>query len=222
MSATRLQAVVRGSLARRQHKLMIAKRNDIKRQQSSNVIQKWWHSKLSRVQFLRIRRAAVRVQSFYRGYRVRLLASKNVTAVRLRLRTVSAQAQKHMTIGARGDSALELLLTHKQLSFVMKACENLDAVTRLSTYYCEKMKNMHAIPIIFQLIRYNQISVYVYSISLLNSLFLRFKRSCNRSKPHMEVLVHAVRILLHVAKHPASAHEVFDQPDGGIVMVRLR
>lgn len=46
------------------------------------------------------------------------------------LQHINEHMEEHMKIGNRARSALEILLTHKQLTFVLHAVENLDAVTR--------------------------------------------------------------------------------------------
>jgi len=101
-----------------------------------------------------------------------------------------------MTIGNRTNSAMEVLLGKKQLSFVINACETLgmrirfylfyfnifnfyfsEVCTRLSVNCCERMVEQRAIPIIYALID-----------------------SCNRSAPHVKLLQTALSILLNITQ----------------------
>ena len=186
-AAIMIQKHVRGYLTQKYYASLHA---------ASLRLQGWWRRVRGQLHLIRMRRSAVRIQAWYRGCVTRKATSDDVKRQRQRIAEATSKAQDHMRIGNRGHSALEILLTHKQLSYVLRACEDLDTVTRLSTTYCEKMRDQNAIPIIFQLIR-----------------------SCNRSQPHMAVLMHAVRIVLHLARYRPSAGAVFSQPDCSTVMV---
>ena len=135
-------------------------------------------------------RAALKIQSMYRGYLVRKAASKKMKVIRSRVIKINANLDERLTLANRTSSALDILLTHKQLSFVLKACENLNVATRLSTKCCEKMVQEKAVPVLFQLMR-----------------------TCNRSKPHMAVLIHALKIISHLAKHRNTGDAVIKIPD---------
>ena len=124
--------------------------------------------------------------------------SKRMQKIRLQLKTINANVQEHMKLGNRTTSALDELLTHKQLTFVLRAVENLAAVTKWSFSCCERLVEHRAVPIIFQLIR-----------------------SCNRSKPHLVVLHHSLRILLHLARCPSTISCIFDEPDSLSLLVEL-
>lgn len=100
--------------------------------------------------------------------------------------------------GYRTTSALSVLLTHKQLSFVLRACENLEVATALSTRCAERLVDHSAVPIIFQLIR-----------------------SCNRSKPHTAVLVKALNIIANLSAHKGTVNAVFSQQESTGLMVEL-
>jgi abnormal spindle-like microcephaly-associated protein len=111
----------------------------------------------------------------YRGHLARRKLGKRSREIRRRAREANARFHPKLTLAARTSSALEILLTHKQLAYVLRACENLDVATKLSHHCCVKLVTEGAVPIIFQLIR-----------------------SCNRSAPHTAVLVRALHIVAHL------------------------
>lgn len=140
------------------------------------VIQHWYRGRFLRHSFIIKRRAAViiqravrlglnvlritrrtaaatKIQTAFRGFVTRKKACRKLLSVRARLAAVNATASESMTLGNRTTSALEILLTHKQLSFVLRACENLEIATKLSTRCSERMVENNAVPIMFQLIR---------------------------------------------------------------------
>jgi abnormal spindle-like microcephaly-associated protein len=119
--------------------------------------------------------AAVKIQSVFRGYLFRKTMGKKLRAMYLRVELANAAATEAMTLGARTVSALQILLTHKQLTFVLRACENLQVATALSPSCCVRLVEGKAVPIMFQLVR-----------------------SCNRSKPHMAVLQLALNIITNL------------------------
>jgi abnormal spindle-like microcephaly-associated protein len=162
------------------------------------IIQRATRAWLERLDDIRRERSARLIQRMWRGFKVRRDATKKMAAIRERVIVANANVTEEMKLGNRSKSALEILLTHKQLTFVLRAVENLDAVTRLSHTCCERLVQHDAVPIIFQLIR-----------------------SCNRSKPHMAVLVHALRILVHLGRCKTTIHAVFSEGDAISMLVEL-
>ena len=173
-STVTIQAAVRGWIIRRQNLL------------------KGTRDELARAN------AALRIQSVFRGYLVRKTASVKVQQMRERVAIANANYQECNTLGARTKSALEILLTHKKLTFVLNACENLEASTKLSTACCRRLVNAGAVPILFQLIR-----------------------SCNRSKPHMAVMCYALQILSHLSRCKETAAVVFSTKESIGLMAEI-
>ena len=90
-----------------------------------------------------------------------------------------------MTLGSRTLAALAVVLHSKNLTAVLHACEALEVTTRFSAVCCARFREEGAAPILFALIK-----------------------SCNRSKPHQELLKVAMDVLEHVASAPAGAPAV--------------
>ena len=135
--------------------------------------------------------AALRIQAWYRGCMTRRVMCGKLKSIHLKLVDINSKVEDHMKLGNRTKSALEILLTHKQLTYVLRACENLSTATRLSTECCEKIvTQQQAVPILFQLIR-----------------------SCNRSKPHMAVLLHTLHIFHNLVNHPKTMDAILSEPD---------
>jgi abnormal spindle-like microcephaly-associated protein len=177
-AAISLQSAVRGWLAR--HAV-------VKRLHAARTIQKAFRRWQEKRKGHRLHAAATVVQAAYRSYRIRRTMNAKLKEIHRRVVAVNATVQAHMTLGQRARSALEILLTHKQLTFVLRAVANLDTVTLLSRTCCEQLvKEQQAVPILMELIR-----------------------SCNRSKPHMAVLSHTLNILLHLCAHKCTFEAVF-------------
>lgn len=75
------------------------------------------------------------MQAHWRGYWVRKTrTSPREVAVRGRVRKANDRARRnpHLTLGNRARSALQVLLTSKTVSELLKACEALDVATQFS------------------------------------------------------------------------------------------
>ena len=226
-AATTLQSAYRGSVARKQFAAMVeakAAETAVARLLSATTMQSVWRGRAARIDYNRIRtaiitiqaygrgyivrkqlpktmpviKAATMIQSAWRGYITRKQSSKKAQRLAARIAAANACAEEHMTLGARTVSALKILLTHKQLTFVLRACENLVVATKLSTGCCTRMVDAKAVPIIFQLVR-----------------------SCNRSKPHMAVLVVALQIMLNLVKCKQTNAFVFQEGEAVGLMAEL-
>ena len=199
-AARLLQACYRGYAARKE---FIAARSSAVRIQSA--VRGWITRKHLSLDALKEQRAAaaggiaaLKIQSLFRGYRVRKQASKKVKAACTRVAVANANYDPANTLAARTKSALEILLTHKQLTFVLRACEDLEAACKLSASCCQRLVNANAVPILFQLIR-----------------------SCNRSKPHMAVLCYALQILSHLSCCEKTAPVVFSDKESIALMAEI-
>ncbi|XP_012933393.1 abnormal spindle-like microcephaly-associated protein [Heterocephalus glaber] len=129
-----------------------------------------------------------KIQALWRGYSWR---KKNdctkIKAIRLSLQLVNKEIREENKLYKRTALALHDLLTYKHLSAILEALKHLEVVTRLSPLCCENMAESGAISKVFVLIR-----------------------SCNRSVPCMEVIRHAVQVLLNVAKYEKTTSAVYD------------
>jgi abnormal spindle-like microcephaly-associated protein len=166
-AASRLQAIARGFLARTQVSAALQAARQARRE-----------------------RAAIKIQAAYRAYRTRSTMSRRLKEIHRKVMIINAGVEEHMKLGNRATSALEILLKHKQLSYVLRAVRNLNAVTRWSRGCCLRLVEHDAVHILFEVIR-----------------------SCNRSKPHMAVLVHSIQILVHLASQACTRDAVFDTAD---------
>ena len=213
-------SIVMARRIQRSYRSFVERRKEKQRQEAASMLQSWWRRRCGRPYFLRLRAAAlllqrrfrgslsrqssaiVTVQRVIRGFLARRQAQRVRKAIlciqatwrghvvrqrevsrkhaeaRKRIRAATARLEEPMRLGNRTSSALSVLLTSKKMTFVMNACETLDVTTRLSKECCVRLVEEGAIPTMFALIR-----------------------SCNRSKPHMEVLKLCLRILNNVSQH---------------------
>ncbi|KAK9814207.1 hypothetical protein WJX72_002306 [[Myrmecia] bisecta] len=143
---------------------------------------------LARTQWQRAQRAAVALQAWWRGVFVRAHDGKRKREMRRRLAAAATAALQapHRQLGARTMAAREVLLTSKQLSHVMIACETLDNCTRYSKGCCQMVADDGGI-----------------------TALLHFIRSCNRSKPQADLLKRALGILVNVCRYPTLVPVVF-------------
>ncbi|RUS33995.1 hypothetical protein BC938DRAFT_482940 [Jimgerdemannia flammicorona] len=160
------------------------------------IIQKRWQVVVARRRFLRICEATLLIQSVWRAHLVRRTQGPKFRAMRRNIREVNARAEEHMKLSNRTTMALDILLTSKQLSAVLKACYHLDVVTDLSKICCLRLIEHDVIRIIFTLIKQS-----------------------NRSQPHMEVLKHAMYILRNLSRTPETSPHVFADPEGVDILV---
>ena len=137
-------------------------------------------------------RAVLRIQTAYRGYRTRKAASAVVKKMLERVEKANAfaAANPEMTIANRTKSALQILLTHKKLTFVLRAVESLAVATVHSTGSCNRLANAGVVPVLIALIQ-----------------------SCNRSAPQVMILHHALTIFLNVTKCPETKDALFENKD---------
>ena len=165
---------------------------------AAKKIQSLSHTIIARGKFLRTRYAGGKIQACWRGYNVRKHTSMELEKMRERVRQANEAAEESMKLGNRAALALQLLTTSKQMSLILKACDHLDVATSLSKECCLRLIEHNVVGIIFGLIQ-----------------------SCNRSKPHMEVLKHAVNILCSLSHYEETSILVFNQPDCFEVLVEL-
>jgi abnormal spindle-like microcephaly-associated protein len=227
-AATTMQAVWRGRAARVQFvKLVAAKAAAellVRQNGAATTMQAVWRGRVVRTEYLKIRSAVITIQAYtrgwstrkqfpktmpvghaaamiqaaFRGFMVRKRASKLVKSAAARCAKANAGATEEMTLGARTVSALQILLTHTQLTFVLRAVVALVAATNFSAGCCKRLVDGNAIPILFQLVK-----------------------SCNRSKPHMAVLVQVLQLMLNLADCPATSDAVFHNGETVEALINL-
>lgn len=136
--------------------------------------------------YIRHEKAATVIQAYWRGYTLRKFTTKALQEMRERVRRANEAVQEHMKLGNRAAMALEILSNSSSLSSTLKACHHLDVTTSLSKNCCLRLTEYDVIPVIMDLIQ-----------------------SCNRSKPHMEILAHAVNILYNLSKYQETSELVY-------------
>jgi len=188
-AATHIQCIVRGWFARKQSQKTL---------NSIAVLQSFARGIPARAQYLETcqairriqvfaqrycllamgeRRAASKIQAFFRGFLTRRRRSEALIGVGRRLAAATAGATESMTLGGRTRSALDWLLRSKDLAQVLKACNTLKNCIAASPECGESFLNSDATDVLFALIR-----------------------SCNRSEPHVKVLQVALQVLVQVAQ----------------------
>ncbi|GBF95503.1 hypothetical protein Rsub_07853 [Raphidocelis subcapitata] len=147
---------------------------------------------LARRRAERIRDAAVLIQAAWRGHRVRRRAGRNGREARARLEAAAAAAEcaPHKRIGVRAREALKVLLASKQCTQVITAVSAIEFSTRYSRDCCALIAESGGVPAL-----------------------LSFMRSCNRSKPHAEMLRLALGVLHNVARWRELAPAVLGAPE---------
>ncbi|NWI08232.1 ASPM protein, partial [Crypturellus soui] len=129
-----------------------------------------------------------KVQALWKGYSWRKSNDTAKTkALRLSLIKANEKSREENKLCNRTANAIECLLKHKHLSYILAALKNLEASTRLSPVCCENMAQSRAIFTIFVLIR-----------------------SCNRSVPCMDVIKYSIQVLLNVSKYEKTTRAVYE------------
>lgn len=120
------------------------------------------------------------IQAFARSLAVRRAQTQDVASKRLRLIALAARArsQPELILGNRTRAALAVLRNSTKLTEIMKACSELEVSTRLSVSCCEQFVDARATLVLYRLMR-----------------------TCNRSKPHLDLLTTALRVLVNITAH---------------------
>ena len=106
----------------------------------------------------------------------------------------NALANPALWLCNRTNSALETLLTSKNLAAVMRAVASLEMFTLIARPVCERMVAEGAVPAIYEVIS-----------------------TCNRSEPHQKVVGLALRTLRNLAAHPSLLGALWCDPTTGAV-----
>lgn len=204
-SALCLQQAIRRFLARnvlrgRRHELAEKRRQSLM-PFAAMKIQISVRNFLAQRAFSRLIRRVSLFQGLVRGHRVRRRRKKRVqiTAARLKEASLRATMTPDMRLGARTLIGLHVLQTSRSLSEIMAALQTLEFSTRFSKVCCEAFAHAKATDILLSTIR-----------------------QCNRSRPHIQLLVCIVRTLRNVAQHDSLLTYVTTVPACEVILDLLQ
>nr|CAG4718567.1 unnamed protein product [Naegleria fowleri] len=121
--------------------------------------------------------AATTIQKVFRGFMVRKSNAVQVNIIRQRIQHLTENIDERKKLKNRTQKALEVLLKSNSVNQVMSACASLATTTKWSDNCCESLVTNGAVPILYT-----------------------FIKMLNRSKPHMDLLIHILDILLHLTR----------------------
>lgn len=123
--------------------------------------------------------------------------AKKLALIRQKLREAYQNQTESTKLGNRTTKALEILLRERQINPLIHALENLGITTRFSQKCCIRLVEQKGVAIILELMR-----------------------NCNRSKPHQELLKHALRIIrnLSVFSSTLEALHAVGNPTAEVLM----
>ena len=141
---------------------------------------------LARIKLALMKNGFCRLQSVYRGNKLRKKCSKRLrhTAFKVAEANKKARSEPHMVIGKRTSSALSILLTSQRLAELTGAMVTLETSTRLSVKCCHAFSNVNAPKVLYKLIR-----------------------TCNRSLPHVALLKLILKTLSNVVLHTIELND---------------
>ena len=135
---------------------------------------------VERNRFIKVKRSAVVIQKFWRGYwhrkvvmeRISEMAAtyRAVKEVKQRLEEATAAAKPEDCLAARTSSAIDYIISIRDVAQLIRAVKTLDLSTRLSLECCVKI---------------TKVFPSGSPVTQLASLMAR----CNRSEPHKEVTI---------------------------------
>jgi abnormal spindle-like microcephaly-associated protein len=120
-------------------------------------------------------RAAVVVQSVWRGRMVRARAGKMLLDMRARIAAAKAAVQEHMKLGNRTRAALDALLSSSSVATCLRAISALEVASEHSIVCAIQIVQQGAVPVIYRLLA-----------------------QCNRSITSQQLQKHAVRTLANL------------------------
>jgi len=152
------------------------------------TLQRYGRGFVARRQTQKLSLRIVTLQAAFRSYLTRKLRhridqkrSDKMGALRQQLRQANESADETTTLGYRTTLALKTLLRERQINPLINALSNLGVTTRFSQRCCMRLVEQKGVSIILELMR-----------------------NCNRSKPHQEMLRHAIRIITSLSMFPAT------------------
>uniref|UniRef100_T1J799 Calponin-homology (CH) domain-containing protein n=1 Tax=Strigamia maritima TaxID=126957 RepID=T1J799_STRMM len=195
MGTVRFQAAARGFLIASRENYLKCFAAAAKLQLSALRLQRWVRECNKR----KINKCATVIQAAWRGYKLRSAQNdRRISDARSRINEANQSAVLENTLWNRTTSGLDSIFNCRRLSTVWKALNNLNASTRLSPVCCERLSDSGGVVILYQIIE-----------------------GCNRSVPHMEVIIECLSVLVNLAKHEPSRTQVW-QPEGcGQTLIKL-
>jgi len=130
----------------------------------------------------RMDRAAVVMQSIWRGRMVRIKAGKMLVDMRIRIAAAKAAVQEHMKLGNRTRTALDALLSSPSVSVCLRAISALEVASEHSIVCALQIVQQGAVPVIYRLLS-----------------------QCNRSITAQQLQKHAVRTLSNLCNSATYA-----------------
>ena len=190
-AATRIKAVYKGLRVRQAQRRC---------QSAARCLQGWVRAGRARRRMLRFHRAVLLVQAVLRGWLVRRISVPKVRVLRTRVleATARADADPSLRLGVRHAAALEVLLSGKSCTQLLRSCLTLVVSTSLARECCEALVEVEGVPKLLAVIR-----------------------SCNRSTPHMELLRNVLSVLGHVTAHPSLLPALGKAPGAVDTLVEL-
>lgn len=140
------------------------------------VIQTAWRNYISRCTIAILRHGMIKLQSRFRGCVTRKRRPSRIRTILSRIKRLDVQP--HLLLGNRTTKALDVLANSTSLSEIMEAVRTLEVTTRWSAECSRQLVRANATNILFTLIR-----------------------TCNRSRPHVEVLKVVLIVLVNVSGH---------------------
>ncbi|XP_057811262.1 uncharacterized protein LOC131025484 [Salvia miltiorrhiza] len=147
------------------------------------VVQTYFRGWMARQMAKKEKQRAVVIQSYWKGYLARKEAKGQLLDLRLRMQKSAANVDDSRRLINRLVSAVAELLNMRSVSGILHTCETLDVATELSQKCCEELVAAGAITTLLKLIR-----------------------SVSRSIPDQQVLKHALSTLRNLARYPSLAH----------------
>jgi len=155
----------------------------IRRQNAAIILQHCVRGWLVRRRYLRRRKAALTIQSFWRGHCQRLAIrkawGKRIADVQNRLSEAHKNATEDKKLCNRTAFALDFLYKMKDMAYLIEAVNSLDVSTRHSVNSCMRMTEDGLRP-----------------VRILMDLVHR----CNRSLPHMEVVTSVCEVMISLSE----------------------
>ena len=165
-----------------------------------------------------------RIQAVYRSWYCKVNCSQELKLLRLKIKQADVNAKNDplLQIGALTTSALTTIQNGKMISSLIEACKTLELSTSVS-YRCASAFASTSTTTSSTISSTGNDDDNDNDGPSTNAseILINMIKSCNRSKPHQELLKHALVILLHVARHDDLAPKVAETSTCVNVMVDL-
>ena len=153
-------------------------------------IQNFYRSGMEALEERRQHRAVLKIQSLVRGHTARMSSAPRIKQARTQIKVATAKWTEDTTLANRTAAALHWLLTTKNMTKLTHAVSSLEVSTRYAVV-CAEVVVRHGAP---------QILVELIS-------------TCNRSEPHIKVMILALKTLVHMSSIPSTCDCVFSVPN---------